>query len=113
VVTSISTIGLYVSYIVPVYLGWRARRDGSWQERGPWHLGRYSSAVNLAALAWTIFICVMLVMPPNQLAGKTMLGATLVLSVWYAAGEGRRFREASHHVRQIRSAVLKLDSRGG
>jgi len=107
VVTSISTIGLYVAYIVPVYLGWRARREGLWQERGPWHLGRYSSAVNLAALAWTTFICVMLVMPPNQVAGETILGATLVLSLWYAVGEGRRFREASRHVQQIRSAVVK------
>jgi amino acid transporter len=98
VVTSISTIGLYLSYTVPVYLGWRARRGGSWQERGPWHLGRYSSAVNLGALAWTVFICLMLVMPPNGLAGETMAGATLGLAVWYMAGEGARFREASRHL---------------
>jgi len=107
VVTSISTIGLYVSYIVPVYLGGRARRDGSWKERGPWHLGRYSRAVNLAAIGWTVFICVMLVMPPNQLAGETMIGATLILCLGYVSGEGRRFREASHHVREIHSAALK------
>jgi amino acid transporter len=107
VVTSISTVGLYLSYIVPVYLGWRARRAGSWQERGPWHLGRYSGAVNLAALAWTVFICLMLVMPPNQLAGKTMLGAALALSVWYLAGEGRRFRQASHDARQAYASILK------
>ena len=91
VVTSISTIGLYLSYIIPVYLGWRARRAGSWQERGPWHLGRYSNLVNALALAWTAFICVMLVMPPNQLAGKTMLGATLGLGLAYLGYERRRF----------------------
>src|SRR5438093_9490052 len=44
VVTSISVLGLYVSYILPVYLGWEARRSDSWRERGPWHLGAYSSA---------------------------------------------------------------------
>jgi uncharacterized BrkB/YihY/UPF0761 family membrane protein len=90
-----------------VYLGWRARRAGLWQERGPWNLGRYSGAVNLAALAWTVFICLMLVMPPNQLAGKTMLGAALALSVWYLAGEGRRFRQASHYARQAYASILK------
>ncbi|HEY6293392.1 MAG TPA: amino acid permease [Terriglobia bacterium] len=95
VVTSISTIGLYLSYILPVYLGVRARRAGRWRERGPWHLGRYSGAVNLAALAWTVFICVMLVMPPNQLAGETMLGVTASLAIWYFAGERRRFQVAS------------------
>ena len=30
VITSISTIGLYVSYIIPVYLGGRALRSGRW-----------------------------------------------------------------------------------
>ena len=92
VVTSISTIGLYVSYILPVYLGVRARRAGRWQQRGPWNLGRYSGLVNLAALAWTVFICAMLVMPPNQLAGRTMLGLTASLAIWYLAGERRRFQ---------------------
>ena len=91
VVTSISTIGLYISYTIPVYLGWRARRAGLWHERGPWHLGRYSTAVNAAALAWTAFICLMLVMPPNQLAGKTILGASLALGLAYAVSERRRF----------------------
>jgi amino acid transporter len=95
VVTSISTIGLYLSYIVPVYLGWRARRAGRWQERGPWHLGRFSGLMNMAALAWTLFICVMLVMPPNQRAGETMLGVTVALVVWYIASERRRFEAAS------------------
>ena len=91
VVTSISTIGLYISYILPVFLGWRARRAGRWRARGPWHLGRYTGMVNLAAMAWTAFICVMLVMPPNQLAGETMLGATAGLAIWYVTGAGRRY----------------------
>ena len=101
VVTSISTIGLYLSYIFPVYLGWRARRDGRWQERGPWHLGRYSRAVNLAALTWTALICVMLVMPPNQRAGETMAGLAAALTIWYLAGEGGRFETASASVQGV------------
>jgi amino acid transporter len=100
VVTSISTIGLYLAYIVPVYLGWKARRSGTWGERGPWHLGKFSCAINVAAMAWTAFICVVLVMPPNQRAGETMLGVTAALAVWYAAGEGRRFEEASAHIQR-------------
>jgi amino acid transporter len=90
--TSMSTVGLYVSYILPVYLGWRARRAGAWVERGPWHLGRSSNAVNLIAIGWTGFICVILVMPPNQVAGETMLGILALLTVWYLISERRRFK---------------------
>ena len=95
VVTSISVLGLYVSYILPVYLGWRARRSQVWRERGPWHLGAYSSAINLVAVAWTVFICAVMMMPPNQLAGETLLGLLAALSLWYVLSERHRFKAAS------------------
>jgi hypothetical protein len=31
-------------------------------------------------------------MPPNQLAGKTILGVVVLLSAWYWMSERRRFR---------------------
>jgi amino acid transporter len=97
VVTSMSTVGLYVAYIIPVLLGWRARKANACTQRGPWHLGSYSNLVNLVAVAWTVFICVILVMPPNQLAGKTMLGLVLLLSIWYWVSERHRFRGPRQH----------------
>jgi amino acid transporter len=92
VVTSMSTVGLYVAYILPIYLGWRARRARTWVERGPWHLGRSSNLVNVIAIAWTIFICVILVMPPNQVAGETMLAVVALLAAWYVVSERQRFK---------------------
>ena len=92
VVTSMSTIGLYLAYIFPVLLGWRARKAKVWTQRGPWHLGPYSNIVNLAAVVWTVFICAILVMPPNQLAGKTILGVVVLLAAWYWLSERHRFR---------------------
>ncbi|HKS94747.1 MAG TPA: amino acid permease, partial [Terriglobia bacterium] len=106
VVTSISTVGLYVAYIIPVILGWRARGAKSWVERGPWHLGRASAAVNIAAILWTVFICSILVMPPNQLAGKTMLGLIVLLALWYVVSERQRFKAAS----AVRLARQTLDA---
>lgn len=72
VVTSISVIGFYLSYGIPIYLGWRKRAlwTGS---RGPWHLGGFSHAINLSAVLWTIFICAIMVMPPNTRAGWGIL----------------------------------------
>lgn len=79
VVTSISVIGFYLGYGAPVFLGWRNKH--TWlQKRGPWHLGKASNTINVAALLWTTFICGMMVMPPNLRAGW---GITLVIGVLY------------------------------
>ena len=88
VVTSISTIGLYLSYIIPVYLHLRA----GGVERGPWHLGRFSRAVNVIAVLWVVFLCVVLSIPDNQRAGKAIAGVTALLALWYWLGERRRFK---------------------
>jgi amino acid transporter len=92
VVTSISVIGLYFSYIIPVYLAWRRRGTASAAPRGPWHLGRLGSAINVVAILWVIFITVILSVPDNMRAGKTVAGLTIVLGVWYVVSERRRFR---------------------
>ncbi len=92
VVTSISVIGLYFSYIIPVYLAWRARGTSAETPRGPWHLGRFGPAVNLLAIVWVIFITVILSVPDNMRAGKSMAVVTLLLSIWYVARERHRFR---------------------
>lgn len=92
VVTSISVIGLYFSYIIPVYLAWRARGTAGEAPRGPWHLGRYGRTINLIAILWVVFISVILSIPDGMRAGKTMMGLTLLLAAWYLAHERRRFR---------------------
>ncbi len=88
VVTAISTIGLYVSYILPVWLHWRA---GTKPERGPWHLGRYSSAINLIAIVWVIFLCVVLCLADAR-TWQSMLAVTLGLALWYGLRERHRFK---------------------
>ena len=81
VVASMSVVGLYLSYIIPVYLGWR--KKALWTaQRGPWHLGAWSSAINFVAILWTVFICIVMVMPPNTRAGwgiAATLGILFVL----------------------------------
>jgi amino acid permease (GABA permease) len=59
-VTSIAVIGLYIAYVMPVYL--RLRAGASFQ-RGPWHLGRWSSLVGWIAVAWVIFIAILFMLP--------------------------------------------------
>jgi len=96
VATSISTIALYLSYTIPVLLKVRA------PERlaifPGWNLGRYSRWINIVAIAWTAFISVVLVLPPNELSGKTLAGVTLALAVWYRLSERNRYRGPAIHL---------------
>ena len=95
VVTSISVIGLYVSYMVPVFLAWRARGTAAEVRRGPWHLGRFGAPVNMLAMLWVVFITVILAIPDGMRAGKTIVALTVVLSAWYLIAERRRFKGPS------------------
>jgi hypothetical protein len=85
VVTSISVIGFYLSYIAPVYLG--LRNKGAWMnKRGPWHLGGASNTVNILAVAWTVLISTIMIMPPNARAGWGILSVMTVLFLLHVAG---------------------------
>src|SRR6185369_583355 len=59
VVTSISTITLYLAYGIPIWLNRRNRRGrGEFvtAELAPWNLGRWSPIVNAVAIAWILVI---------------------------------------------------------
>lgn len=92
VVTSISTVGIYVSYGIPIFLRWRKRNRSDDILSGPWSLGRWGHLTNTVALLWTVGIIVLLIMPPNQLAGETILGLAAGLALWYVWREKDRFK---------------------
>ncbi len=84
VVTSLSTVALYVAYGTPIALAFRARLRGTrWADDAPWSLGKAGGAVNAAAIVFSLFVCTILVMPPNELAGKTLGGLGLLLCALY------------------------------
>ena len=112
VVTSISVIGLYFSYTIPVYLAWRARGRGEPVPRGPWHLGRFGPAINLVAMVWVVFISIVLSIPDGMRTGKTIAGLTALLGVWYLVSERHRFHGpawASSAEVTIRAAAARED----
>jgi len=92
VVTSISTIGLYISYVIPVYLSWRAKGTSREIELGPWHLGRYSASINIIAVLWVIFLSVILSLADLIRTGLSILTVTAMLALWYGFRERRRFK---------------------
>lgn len=59
-VTSITVIGLYIAYVIPVFLRWR--KGDSW-EPGPWNLGKKYKWVNPAAVLLVIFMVIIFCLP--------------------------------------------------
>lgn len=96
VVTSISTMALYLAYAIPIYLNWRNRRRGHGEfttaETAPWTLGRLSPVLNLVAIVWVAFITVLFSIPPNELAGLTMLALAAILYSYWRFWQSGRFR---------------------
>src|SRR5260370_25292780 len=73
IVTSLSTVALYVGYTIPVILAYGARLRGSdWPQAAVWSLGRWGAAINAVAIVYSVFICIILVMPPNELAASAL-----------------------------------------
>ncbi len=88
VVTSISVVTFYIAYLMPVYLA--LRRPG-WEKDAVWNLGRWSRLVALLSLAWGAFIFVIMILPPNEMAGKSLTALALLLLVLYFARARRQY----------------------
>ncbi len=92
IVTSLSTVALYLAYVIPVALGLRARLRGSpWPMLAEWTLGKWGAALNGIALVYTFFICFVLMMPPNELAAKTLAGVLAALTLIYVFEVRRKY----------------------
>lgn len=87
-VTSIAVIGLYISYVSPVFLR-NIHRDRF--EAGPWNLGRWSPLIGWIAIGWTVFVGILFMLPvsyPITLETFNYTGVVLaitwaILIPWY------------------------------
>jgi amino acid transporter len=102
-VVSICVIGLYIAYVLPVYLRWR---KGDAFRPGPWTLGRHYRWVNPAAVLW-VAICVVIFILPQAPAGVpgrkefdwkyvnyapiTVGGLFLIVGIWWLVRARHRF----------------------
>jgi len=101
--TGICTVGLYLAYIIPVYL--RLRAGDSFQP-GPWTLGRRYRLVNRLAIAFVILVVFSLDLPytPAGLPWNDGFDASLVnytpfaivlpliFGVWYLVDAKNRYQ---------------------
>jgi amino acid transporter len=103
-VTSISVIGLYIAYTIPVFLRWRM---GDTFDNGPWTLGRKYRWINPIAIVW-VGLCVIIfclpftpaAVPWNSgftwsavnYAPLVTIGVMLAVTIWYFGWARRTFK---------------------
>ena len=95
VVTSISTITLYLAYMFPIYLNWRNKRrkqgEFTTPETAPWNLGKWGPVLNVIAIVWVLIITVIFSLPPNELVLWTMVGLCVLLGLYWQLSAKRSF----------------------
>ena len=94
-VTSISTITLYIAYNTPVFLNvrnkLRKRGEFTTRENAPWNLKGWGPFLNIVAVVYTIIICIVLMLPPNEIVLWTMVVFALILVVYWFAWARKNF----------------------
>jgi amino acid transporter len=103
-VTSISVIGLYIAYTIPIFLRWRM---GDAFEAGPWTLGNKYKWINLVAVVW-VALCVIIFCLPFSPAGVffksgfswssvnyaplVTIGVMLAVTLWFLLSARKTFK---------------------
>lgn len=113
-VTSISTIGLFVAYVIPIYL----RRVHSHKfTPGPFQLGRWSPVIGWLAIVWVIFVCILFMLPTlRPITFSTFNFTPIVLLVifaclvpWYLFGVRHWFKGP---IRQVDDDSIAMSTEG-
>jgi amino acid transporter len=116
-IAGICTVGLYVAYVIPVYLRLRA---GDSFEPGPWTLGRRYRLVNTLAIAFVVLVVFSLDLPytPGGLPWNDDFDTSLVnytpfaivlpliFGVWYLVSAKNRYQGP---VRTLEEDVVTRD----
>ena len=88
-VVSVAVVSLYLAYGLALSARIYGSRKGQFK-KGAWNLGRFGDVITYIAVAWIAFIAVVLVLPPNEQAGKVLLwsvgGLTLI---WFTVVRSR------------------------
>jgi amino acid permease (GABA permease) len=96
-VTSIAVIGLYVAYLIPVFL---RRINGEAFHAGPWKLGKWGPVFGWIAIAWVVIICIVLLLPQlSPVTTSTFNYAPIAVAVvlgfagiWYGVSARKWFK---------------------
>ena len=88
-ITLVTTIFLYVSYLMPTVAGLVVHRHVNW---GPWSLGFWYYPLSVVAILGCVLLVALGTAPPNEEAAYLLVGfVVLLLAAWFG-GMRTRFR---------------------
>jgi amino acid transporter len=96
-ITVVCTIFLYISYVLPIALGFVAY-GRSWARLGPWQLGRWYRPFALLAVVACLGLIVIGFQPPNEIAVYVVGFVTLGLIAMWLLIARRNFAGPPHGV---------------
>jgi amino acid transporter len=103
-VVSVAVIGLYIAYVIPIFLRWKKGADFT---PGPWTLGNKYKWMNLFSTVWVIIITVIFILPTTpagvpwddafdwssvNYAPLVTGGLFLIVGIWWLAGAKKTFK---------------------
>ena len=95
-VVSIGTVGLYVSYAIPIFLRLRSKDF----QPGPWNLGKWSSTIGTIACVWVVIIMLLFFAPGFwpwlhasnvNWSGPVFVLIMAAVFIWYAVSAHKWF----------------------
>lgn len=110
--TAVSVVGLYVAYGIPIYLKLRAESKGIFEKKhfGPWSLGNWSKVINVISLIWIVFICTIMVIPPNQMAFYAIVGSFVLLVIMDFAYYKKNFEGPQAALKKSVEEIMKTEA---
>lgn len=118
VVVAISTTALYLAYAFPIYLNIRnkMRKQGEYTtpETAPWSLKRWGLLINCVAVGWVAFITVLFSIPPNELAGWSIILLGVFMFLYWHLDAKKRFTGPKPSAEtELRRIEAEMAAQGG
>jgi amino acid transporter len=116
-VVSIAVIGLYIAYVIPIYLRWR--QGDSWVS-GPWTNGKKYKWMNPFSVVWVALITIIFILPTTpagvpfsddfewkavNYAPLVTGGVLLTVGLWWVLGAKNTFTGPRHTVSEIDAEI--------
>jgi len=117
VIVAVSTTALYLAYAIPIYLNARNKmqKKGEYAtpETAPWSLKGWAPILNWLSVAWIIFITILFSIPPNELAGWSMIILVVFMALYWQLDAKKRFTgpkpSAEEELRKIEAEMAQGD----
>ena len=112
-VVSIAVIGLYIAYVIPIYLRWR---EGDKFAAGPWTLGKNYKWMNPFSILWVAIITVIFILPTTpagvpwddafdwnafNYAPVVTGGVILIVGIWWLVSAKNTFTGPKHTITEL------------